>query len=319
MIRWITFSVIIISLILGFYSIILLYRLRKRFSLDFLNSFFYFQVFVFVFGVYGILGNLAVREFLLSFEIEKKSIEITAQVLPFFGIPFIVAAWYLSLKMAGEIVQKKIPGFIAVGYFTLCTAAFLLYWITIKQIGTIEGVGIVDFRRQVEIGFYCIETGIVAYIFIFLLTHLSKKREKKYRQFIWYFSSIFLLSTLLTAVSLHFIDLHFLFPMYFILLYFAGDLPLVILTKNYTEKHLDLHSGKVDKMENLFQEYGISKREREIIYKIKEGKTNKEIAAELYISLQTVKDHNYNIYKKAGVKNRVQLTQKFFQSEDYQG
>ncbi|MCK4679003.1 MAG: LuxR family transcriptional regulator, partial [Bacteroidales bacterium] len=32
-----------------------------------------------------------------------------------------------------------------------------------------------------------------------------------------------------------------------------------------------------------------------------------EIADALFISLQTVKDHNYNIYLKTGVRNRVEL------------
>jgi len=59
--------------------------------------------------------------------------------------------------------------------------------------------------------------------------------------------------------------------------------------------------------EHLAKTYGISPRECEIIELICRGKRNKEIADELFISLQTVKDHNYRIYKKLGVENRVQL------------
>ena len=103
--------------------------------------------------------------------------------------------------------------------------------------------------------------------------------------------------------------------MYFILLYFAGDLPLVFLAKNYLEKNTEEFKNNVDPLENLFQMYGISKREKEIVRKICEGKTNKQISEELFITLQTVKDHNYNIYKKVGAKNRVQLVQKFYLSE----
>ncbi|MCK5840064.1 MAG: response regulator transcription factor, partial [Bacteroidales bacterium] len=57
----------------------------------------------------------------------------------------------------------------------------------------------------------------------------------------------------------------------------------------------------------LVKKYGISKREEEIINLISKGKTNQEIANALFISLQTVKDHNYNIYLKTGVRNRVEL------------
>jgi len=59
--------------------------------------------------------------------------------------------------------------------------------------------------------------------------------------------------------------------------------------------------------EGFGKTHGITPREREIIELICRGKRNKEIADELFISLQTVKDHNYRIYKKLGVKNRVQL------------
>ena len=63
-----------------------------------------------------------------------------------------------------------------------------------------------------------------------------------------------------------------------------------------------------------FQKYKISNREQEIIQLICQGKSNREIEDELYISLQTVKDHVHNIFQKTGVKNRVQLTNLFRRS-----
>ena len=39
------------------------------------------------------------------------------------------------------------------------------------------------------------------------------------------------------------------------------------------------------------------------------GKTNKQIADELFISLQTVKDHTHRIYSKIGINSRMQLVQ----------
>ena len=45
----------------------------------------------------------------------------------------------------------------------------------------------------------------------------------------------------------------------------------------------------------------------EVINLICQGKSNKEIANQLFISVDTVKDHNYKIFQKTGVKNRTQL------------
>jgi DNA-binding CsgD family transcriptional regulator len=51
----------------------------------------------------------------------------------------------------------------------------------------------------------------------------------------------------------------------------------------------------------------LSARETEIASLIAEGKTNGEIAAALFISQKTVETHLYNIFRKTGVTNRVQL------------
>ena len=70
-------------------------------------------------------------------------------------------------------------------------------------------------------------------------------------------------------------------------------------------------AGEICYQPDLARKYGITGREFEIIALICRGKTNQEIADELCISAQTVKDHNYNIFQKTGVKNRTQLARLF--------
>jgi DNA-binding CsgD family transcriptional regulator len=65
----------------------------------------------------------------------------------------------------------------------------------------------------------------------------------------------------------------------------------------------------------VLERYGITAREREIIELICAGKTNREIADALCISEATVKDHNYNVFRKTGVRNRVELTRLFRQAQ----
>jgi len=50
-----------------------------------------------------------------------------------------------------------------------------------------------------------------------------------------------------------------------------------------------------------------TKRERDVLKRIVEGKSSKEIALDLYISVHTVNIHRKNILAKAGVKNPVEL------------
>ncbi len=61
----------------------------------------------------------------------------------------------------------------------------------------------------------------------------------------------------------------------------------------------------------LIDEYQISKREQDIIQLVCAGKSNQEIADELFISIGTVKNHLYNIFLKMGIKNRTQLVKMF--------
>ena len=51
----------------------------------------------------------------------------------------------------------------------------------------------------------------------------------------------------------------------------------------------------------------LSAREAEVTRAIAGGRTNQEIAAELFISLSTVKSHLASIQAKLGVRNRVEI------------
>ncbi len=56
-------------------------------------------------------------------------------------------------------------------------------------------------------------------------------------------------------------------------------------------------------------QYGLSDREAEIACLIYKGKNNNDIASDLFVSPNTVKVHTSNLYRKLGVKNRVQAVQ----------
>lgn len=51
----------------------------------------------------------------------------------------------------------------------------------------------------------------------------------------------------------------------------------------------------------------LTPREREVVYPVAEGKSNKLIAMELNISMRTVEAHRARIFYKMGVRNAVQL------------
>ncbi len=68
----------------------------------------------------------------------------------------------------------------------------------------------------------------------------------------------------------------------------------------------DLLERRAEEGLDLFEQ--LTPRETEVVKLIAEGRTNREIAAELTISEKTVERHRANILSKLGMRDRVELT-----------
>lgn len=58
------------------------------------------------------------------------------------------------------------------------------------------------------------------------------------------------------------------------------------------------------------EDFSLTAREREVLGLLGQGISNKEISKNLFVSVETVKSHIKNIYKKLDVKNRVEAVKK---------
>ena len=54
----------------------------------------------------------------------------------------------------------------------------------------------------------------------------------------------------------------------------------------------------------------LTEREREVLDLVAGGATNREIAERLFLSPHTIKEHTSSLYRKLGVRNRAEATQK---------
>lgn len=70
------------------------------------------------------------------------------------------------------------------------------------------------------------------------------------------------------------------------------------------------------KLEQLAKECSLSAREREIVFLLGEGKSDKEIAERLNLSVKTIANHNQKIYQKIGVNSRFELFAKLFRCRE---
>jgi DNA-binding NarL/FixJ family response regulator len=93
---------------------------------------------------------------------------------------------------------------------------------------------------------------------------------------------------------------------------FFFNLFMVMFIKQFFHKyHTEYMVTSESKFDELVERYNITKRETEIIDLICKGKTNKEIAGELFITPLTVRDHISKVFIKTRVKNRLQLANLF--------
>ena len=90
--------------------------------------------------------------------------------------------------------------------------------------------------------------------------------------------------------------------------YFSGDISN-ILVNNY----LNIKEGKTSTSNSNSTDatdYGITKREKQILQLIYKGVSNKDIAEQLGKSVRTIETHRFNIMKKLGVGNITELLRK---------
>ena len=67
------------------------------------------------------------------------------------------------------------------------------------------------------------------------------------------------------------------------------------------------HREKKLTIQEAVKKYQLTKREETILGFLMDGADNIQICDELVISLNTLKKHILNIYRKLGIRNRVQL------------
>ena len=67
------------------------------------------------------------------------------------------------------------------------------------------------------------------------------------------------------------------------------------------------HAIQSGNREKIVQSVRMTKREQEVIDQIAQGRSNKEIAAQLFIAVHTVKSHVHNVLEKLALHTRLEL------------
>jgi len=288
-------TVIFLSICAGLYAILITYQLHKKYRLNYLSTYLYFQIFINVFGIYGILGQVIAKKILQHQESSFQTIETIGHFFSFLGIPFLILAWYMFIRLCREIIEKKLSRTFNLSYFFALTFVFLAYGtvIILLNLSKFRDEQFALFSSAIIFLYVIIEVLVLIIAIPQLLLHAEKIKDEKKQKAVQTFAYLYLF-----------------FGAIYLLVFFSGNIPPVFFWRAYLKKHFiapTLQKIASLIMKQFLLEYKISRREEEVIQQLCEGKTNKEISEALFISLQTVKDHIYRIYQKTDVKNRVQL------------
>lgn len=287
------------AIVLG--ALLLSYKMKKTYPLPYLTYYFYYLLFFY-------LGNMAARPVrIMMMEILKlegwQAQKYFVIHLGFFTGPIFVIGFYFLIKFMVCLVEKEMSRVFKVVFFSYWGVVFVSRFILM-----------VDFFKTREgkvlwtSGYI---TDLLSIVFLSMTFAYAVFKSKHIKdaakgEAVRNFGLIYLFCFAFFNVSDYFTGRTVVFLMSF--LYPVPPLIyLYIHLKTYSREHAAL-PGDEAVMGALFSKYNISPREQEIIQLISKGKSNKEIAEVLYISLQTVKHHTHSVYRKLNVKNRVQLS-----------
>lgn len=300
MIRLLFYVVFLISVAMAALGIILSYRLKNRSDSECFASLLYFQVFIYIFGFYGIWGQVIIHEFLSAFLTPLQLARIT-ELSVIVGLPFIVFAWLMLLRLAAGLSGRKNSNLFV-------TIFLVVNFLIIAAIGYVEKEpGVLNISTLIR--FYFIIANLTCYFIAAYIIHLPRIGRAVIHDYDRRIIAVTIFVVmLLQSVPLAFFTTEWWLSLLFIFAFFAGNafLPLYL---NYGTLIMVLKKEPQNDLsfEGFCKKFEVSPRESDIIREICNGLSNKEISERLFITLQTVKDHTHRIYIKTNVKSRVQL------------
>ncbi len=296
----------IISAGLAVIGIIISYQLYQVHQKPVFQVLLYQQIFLISFYIYGIWGNLALREVIADLSLSEELTTKLTIFIPILGIPFLVISWFMLIRFSFILNGFKVSNRTAYFYFPIFITVIFVFSLLVQK-------GIIEINGKPDL--FIIRTLVVLNLAIHLFFISPFLVKKKYTPIIKetgfnnqlalvYVAGMVIYSTILCFYNVF----GFISICISIILLFAGSILIPVAIRwNSKVQVQDIQNGNID-FDEFCKVYEISRREAEIVLEICSGKTNKAISEKLYITIQTVKDHNHRIFTKTGVKSRVQLS-----------
>jgi len=299
----------LLSIVMGLGTIVHSLKLHKKYPLPYLSYYFYYVI-AFMISTFLNLAGRYLAFSILKGPFPQSQVTINL-VFGFLIFPFLLTALYLFLQFMSGLAEKRIPPWFKNLYAALSALVILgLILLTKNYLATSETSPI---ERLTAIGNSAV-TGIylaVSAFFFFAARSLRNEKKRKLVRAVslLYFAVIFagLILPFREFIYSRFPDIK---PLPTALIMFGLNLPPLFYLWFFLKKNARDVSPQLDgngEVGEFCEKYRLSRREQEILQLLLQGKSYRDIEKSLFISLNTVKNHVYNIYHKVGVKNRLQI------------
>ncbi|HET7609238.1 MAG TPA: LuxR C-terminal-related transcriptional regulator, partial [Gammaproteobacteria bacterium] len=277
----------------------------------FLRHHFYYLAAVHAFAFYGLWGQILTRGVLAAVDTDAAVVNLVAVLVPVLGVPFLLVSWAMLVNMAGSMFGRGIKPAWHSLHLVVFGLLLLGAWLAVGRLqagsaSPLDVLGLVEAAALIGIDL------VYFAAFLALVWRFRLVVDEDKRRVLLVFSSLlfgaFVARSLLAALVL--VDIRL--GVVALLAFHGSNLPALLYLRSKADRvftPVKAEHATKQGMEHVLDRYGVTKRERQIVQKICLGKTNKQIAEELFISLQTVKDHTHRIYSKIGVNSRMQLVQ----------
>ncbi len=286
-----------------FFTVFFLYLLHRRYRHPFLQPYLYYVV---LDGL-GSLADIFFR--ILPFQLDSSGqirgafSPFTSVILNLFALPIQALMIFFFITAVSRLLGLRLKRWPVVCLWIGYALVFIL---------TLVGVmNFINFRSIVLLRQLMWLTVAISSIFmmgplVYGLKYVIREKVKERRIFFWVFTASYLVSfsfqtllifTRMAGVWVTFLVLGTHLPVLVILPFFLSKNAAVSVRNGFATQDID----------QFYKRKGVSGREQEIIAYLIQGFSNREIEEKLFISRRTVENHVYNIYRKLGVGNRVQL------------
>ncbi len=302
---FLSFLIYMLALSAAIAAVVPIQKLTKTFRFQFLSSYLGFLVALNSVGIMNLIVNDLTRDVLKN--VPAHTITTVYILFGLIAFPLLALAFYLFLDFIAGLLDKKFPFAARVAYGILWAGLLAVFLMRIqfalreKIFPLLQALNLVS-----GIIILLIPLAALAY----LISRAGRLGPARQGRRLLVFAVVSLASLFLYLTSFFIIPAGSLSRLTVPLLLLAANVLPVLVLKRYLATSCPPIGSRIFDVPlaaRFQEEHQISNREADILALLLQGKSNKQIETQLFISPHTVRNHIYNLYQKLGISSRLQL------------